>query len=339
MTSGLLAESIPVERVAEEIITTPDDVVFVSGSIVEGFGNENSDLDLFLVRAGGELTADPRLVLATVGLGETYIDYEVYNEANMAAVAAMVNDANVDDFRAVWSLPMSRLDLYYRTVIAECAYNPKGLERLQRSFTKQAVAERLSAWAGLRSAYALRQARDLLGLGDGRHAYVAAQNACGYALDSCMAAEGEAYPNLKWRFEKVRRRFGVESDLYERAWALKGLGDRRIPDYIEAVAAFCRDVGMERYEAWGPDDLRLGQARDARAFKVAGRHYIVQNRAYIYELNTAGRVVWDALDGTVTRRDVVAKMQARFGWSDAVARRELALLLRDLEKHNLLRES
>jgi uncharacterized protein involved in tellurium resistance len=339
MTTGLLAESIPVERVALEIITTPEDVAFVSGSIVEGFGNENSDLDLFLVRSWGEVTADPRLVLATVGLGETYIDYEVYNEANMAALAALINGTDVNDFRAVWSLPISRLDLYYRVAIAEPAYNPEGLERLKQAFSKDGAAARLAAWAGLRSAHAMRQARVLLGLGDGRHAYVAAQNACGYAVDSVMAREGEAYPNLKWRFEKVRRRFGVDSDLYQRAWSLKALGDRSIPEYIEAVAAFCRDVGMETYESWGPDDLRLGQARDARAFRVAGRHYIVQNRTFIYELSVAGRYAWDALDGSVTRRDVVANLQARFGWSEARARRELTLLLRRLEKHNLLREA
>jgi hypothetical protein len=339
MTPALPAESIPLDRVAEQIITTPDDVVFVSGSIVEGFGNENSDLDLFLVRAGGELTPDPRLVLATVGLGETYIDYEVYNEPNIAAVAALINDTDVTDFRAVWSLPMSRIDLYYRTAIADCAYNPDGLARLKRSFKKDVLAERLAAWTGLRSAYALRQANDLLGAGDGRHAYVAAQNACGYAVDSHMASQGEAYPNLKWRFEKVKRRFGLASDLYERAWSLKALGDRGIPAYLDAVACFCRDLGMGRYDAWGPDDLRLGQARDARAFTVAGRHYVVQNRSFIYELNAAGLFVWEALDGAITRPQLVEKLAGRFGWIEAVARRELTTLLRDLEKHNLVRES
>ena len=339
MTAGLLAESIPVERVAQQIITTPEDVVFVSGSIVEGFGNENSDLDLFLVRVGGEVTPDPRLVLATVGLGETYIDYEVYNEANMAAVAGQVNETDVTDFRAVWSLPLSRIDLYYRTAIAECAYNPDGLVRLQRSFSRDTLAECLAAWTGLNGAHALKQAQSLLAIGDGRHAYVAAQNACGYAVDSCMAREGEAYPNLKWRFEKVRRRFGIESELYERAWSLKALGDRGIPAYIEAVEAFCRDLGMDRYAAWGPDELRLGRARDAQAFRIAGKHYVVQNRSLIYELNTFGRYVWDALDGVVNRPELTLKLCGRFGWNESHARRELERLLMGLEKHNLIREA
>jgi hypothetical protein len=337
--TGLLADAIPVEHVAEQIVTTPDDVVFVSGSIVEGFGNENSDLDLFLVRAGGEVTADPRLVLATVGLGETYIDYEVYNEANMAAVAAQINDTDVGDFRAVWSLPLSRIDLYYRTAIAECAYNAKGLARLQGSFSRTVLAERLEAWTGLRCVHSLKQARELLDAGDGRHASVAAQNACGYAVDASMAREGEAYPNLKWRFEKVRRHFGVESELYERAWSLKAPGGRGIPAYVEAVHAFCCDLGMDRYADWGPDELRLGQARDAAVFKVAGRHYIVQNRSYVYELNVAGRYVWDALDGAATRPQLIERLTTRFNWREDQARRELAGLLRDLGRHNLVRES
>jgi hypothetical protein len=201
------------------------------------------------------------------------------------------------------------------------------------------VAARLEVWTALRCAHALKQARALLDAGDGRHASVAAQNACGYAVDSLMAREGEAYPNLKWRFEKVRRRFGVESDLYERAWALKAPGDRGIPAYIEAVGSFCCELAMDRYAAWGSDELQLSQARDAAAFRVAGRHYVVQNRSYVYELNAAGRYVWDALDRTVTRPLLIEKLASRFGWREDQARRELETLLRDLGRHNLVRES
>jgi hypothetical protein len=154
-----------------------------------------------------------------------------------------------------------------------------------------------------------------------------------------MACHGEAYPNLKWRFEKVRRRFGVESALYERAWDLKAPGERGIPAYIDAVDAFCRDLGMDHYAAWGPDQMRLGQARDTAVFRVAGRHYVVQNRSYVYELNAAGRYAWDALDGGITRPQLIARLGGRFGWSETQARRELGTLLRDLEKHNLVRET
>jgi predicted nucleotidyltransferase len=335
----LLADSIPVERVAQQIITTPDDVVFVSGSIVEGFGNENSDLDLFLVRAGGEVTPDPRLVLATVGLGETYIDYEVYNEANLAALAALINGASPDDFRAVWRLPLSRIDLYYRVVIAQPAYNAAGLAKLQRDFERETVAAVLATWAGLRCVVALEQADELLARGDGRNASVVAQSACGYALDSYLATQGEAYPNLKWRFEKIKRRFGRDSRLYCRAWELKAPGYRGVPQYMEAVRGLCDELGMRRYASWGLGSLRLSQTRDARLFRVAGRYYLVQNRTFIYELSRVAKYAWEALDGSITRSELVGKLAQRWRLSHEEAGREVADLLQALKKHNLVRES
>ena len=334
-----LTQSIPLERVAQQIITTPDDVVFVSGSIVEGFGNENSDLDLFLVRAGGEVTPDPRLVLATVGLGETYIDYEVYNEANLSSLAALINTAAPDDFRAVWQIPLSRIDLYYRVVIAEAAYNPTGLAQIQRDFDRETVASRLATWAGLRSVVALEQADELLAHGDGRHAVVAAQGACGYALDSYLAARGEAYPNLKWRFEKLKRLCGVEAELYGRAWELKAPGYRGVPQYVEAVRGFCDELGMQQYGAWGLGTLRLLPARDVRLFRVANRDYLVQNRTFIYELSRVAKYAWQALDGTITRAGLVDKLSRRWRLSHDEAANEVSELLHALKKYNLVRES
>jgi len=147
-----LRPAFPVERIAQEIITTPDDVVFVSGSLVEGFGNENSDLDLFLVRAEGERTEDPRLVLATVGIEGTYVDYEVYNQANMAAISGRINGTDLLDLRSVWELPLDRIDLYYRTAVAQPAYNEAGLKQLQGASTARwrrgclASGRRCAAW-------------------------------------------------------------------------------------------------------------------------------------------------------------------------------------------------
>jgi Coenzyme PQQ synthesis protein D (PqqD) len=331
--------SFPAERIAREIITAPEDVVFVSGSLVEGFGNENSDLDLFLVRYEGEATPDPRLVLATVGVEGAYVDYEVYNQANMAAISGAINATDVGDFRAVWRTSLDRIDLYYRTAVANPVYNADGLKLLQRSFEREVSARLLQTWTGLRSVMRLQEARESLDAGFAPQALVSAQAAAVYAADSYLASEGEAYPNLKWRFEKIERRFGPDSELFRRLWSLKSPGTRGVPAYLDEVAAFCAEMGTDRYEDWNIDSLQLSQARDVNLFSIGPRNVLVQNKSMLFELNAFAVSVWRALRRPLNRPQLVARMARRWRLSDAEASQDVNALLRAWKRYRLVRES
>jgi hypothetical protein len=330
--------SFPTERIAREIITGPEDVVFYSGSLVEGFGNENSDLDLFLVRSEGEATPDPRLVLATVGVEGAYVDYEVYNQANMAAVSDRINAVEVSDFRAVWETSLDRVDLYYRTAVAEPAYNPDGLGELQRQFDRHVVERLLQAWAGLRSVIKLQESRESLDAGYAQQAIVSAQGAAAYACDSYLAAEGEAYPNLKWRYEKIAHRFGRDSELYRRLWALKSPGTRGLTEYLEDVRGFCEEMGMRAYAGWGVDQLLLSQARDARLFPIGSRNILVQNKTMAFELSAQASAAWRALRRPLTRPQLVERMAKRWRMTIDEAGSEVDGLLRSWKRYRLVRE-
>ncbi len=332
-----LRPSFPVERIAREIITGPEDVAFVSGSLVEGFGNENSDLDLFLVRAEGERTEDPRLVLATVGIEGTYVDYEVYNQANMAAISARINGTDLADLRSVWELPLDRIDLYYRTAVAEAAYNAPGLELLQRDFDREVSARLLSVWTALRSVWKLQEAGESLEAGFAREALVSAQAAVGYAADSYLARQGEAYPNLKWRYEKVVRRFGRESALFRRLWGLKSPGGRGVTAYLADVGAFCGEMGVSGYK-WGTDVLLLSQGREVRLFPVGRRQLLVQNKTLIFELNPLAAFVWKTLRRPLTRPQLVERVAQRWSLTQDEARVEVDGLLRMWRRYRLVRE-
>jgi hypothetical protein len=333
-----LRPAFPIARVVEEIISSPDDIVFVSGSLVEGFGNENSDLDLFLVRAEGERTEDPRLVLSTVGVEGAYVDYEVYNQANMAAIAARINGTAVDDLRSVWELPLDRIDLYYRTAVAQAAHNEPALKLLQRDFDREVAARVLRVWTALRSAWKLNDARESLDEGLVQPALVSAQAAAAYAADSYLATQGEAYPNLKWRYEKIARRFGRDSALYRRLWALKSPGDRDPAAYLDEVAGFCTEMGVTEYE-WSTDSLLLSQARDVRLFSVGRRRLLVQNKTLLFELNPMAVSVWKALAKAQTRPQLVEATARRWKLTYGAARSEVNALLRTWRRYRLVRES
>ncbi len=334
-----LRPSFPAERIAREIVTGPQDIVFFSGSLVEGFGNENSDLYLFLVRSDGERTPDPRLVLATVGVEGAYVDYEVYNQANMAAVSDAIEATDVSEFRAVWETSLDRIDLYYRTAVAEPAYNPEGLRQLQGAFDREVAARLLTAWAGLRSVIKLKEAKENLDAGYAPQALVAAQAAAGYACDSYLAAEGEAYPNLKWRYEKIERRFGRDSTLHARMWALKSPGTRGVNAYMEDVSSFCDEMGMSAYGAWSLEQLLLSQARATRLFPIGQRRFLVQNKSMTFELSERAAAVWRTLRTPLTRPALVQRMAKRWRLDEAEASREIGELLRSWKRYGLVRVS
>jgi hypothetical protein len=334
-----LSAQLPAERIAAEIITNPEDIVFVSGSLVEGFGNENSDLDLFLVRQDGEATPDPRLVLATVGVEGAYVDYEVYNLANMSVVSDHINKVDLSNFRAVWETPLDRIDLYYRTAVAQPVYNAEGLARLQRNFDRDTSARLLQAWAGLRSVIRLQEARESVDAGQEAQALVSAQAAAAYAADSYLPSEGEAYANLKWRYEKIERRFGRDSTLYQRLWALKSPGERDAGAYLEDVGTFCDDMGMGEYAAWKLDSLLLSQARGVKLFSIGSRRVLVQNKTMLFELNAFAVSVWRALHRPLTRPQLVERVIKRAGGKSDKTSAELDALLRAWKRYRLVREA
>jgi hypothetical protein len=334
-----LRPSFPTERIAREIVAGPDDIVFVSGSLVEGFGNENSDLDLFLIRHEGEATPDPRLVLATVGVEGAYVDYEVYNQANMARISGAINATDVTDFRTVWETSLDRIDLYCRTAVGEAAFNPEGLRLLQRQFDRKVAARLLQTWAGLRSVVKLQESRESFDAGRAQQSLIAAQAAAAYACDSYLASQGEAYPNLKWRYEKIARRFGRDSRLYRRIWRLKSPGARGVPAYIDDVASFCDEMGMAEYEAWGIDELLLSQSREAKLFAIGGRSILVENKAMAFEMGAPAVQAWRALRRPLTRPQLVERMAKRWQVSAEEAAHEVDGLLQAWRRYRLVRES
>jgi hypothetical protein len=242
------------------------------------------------------------------------------------------------DFRAVWETPLDRIDLYYRTAIAEVAYNAEGLACLQRAFDRDVAARLLQAWAGLRSVVKLQEARESLDAGFTQQTVVALQHAAAYACDSYLASEGEAYPNLKWRYEKIERRFGRDSELYQRLWALKSPGTRGVTACLKDVASFCDEMGMQAYSAWTPDDLLLSQARDARLFPIGRRHLLIQNKTQSFELSAAAAAAWRALRSPMTRPQLVERMGKQWRVSLEEAAPEVDALLRVWRRYRLVRE-
>ncbi len=317
-------------------------MVYVSGSITEGFGNSGSDLDVFLVTADqkaiNEWAAQGGLATALVGYGSSYIDYERRNWDEMQSLSDRLNAIDAADFDAVWRVPYAQLDLYYRTSIGEAKHNPERFQTLVGGFRTSVIHSLLEAWCGLRYAIQRHAVEDALSQGDWRAAYFAGHAALQNGLDAYLAREGEGYTGLKWRFEKIERRFGRESVFYRNAWSLKALGAMAPEQYVRDALAFLDTLDLGRFLTWRLDCLNPKARDDCKVFEIAGRHYLFQNKTRAYHLSPDGAFLWSLLDGTRTRTELTEALAEHHGMATNRAAEKLEDTLRTLRSAGLIAE-
>ena len=296
-----------VDAIVQTIVSRPVDIVYISGSLIEGFGNPSSDIDVFLVTAAEPEYRGP---FGSV-LGDFYLDLEIYSRDQLLELSVRLNALNTAEFRHVWLTPLAELDLYYRTLIGEACHNRDRFEALRGTFRRDVIERLLGAWCGLRYVASLQHAREELDAGRSVNAALAGQAAAAFALDAYLAARGEAFPSLKWRFEKLARLQGAGSELYHRAWQIKAPGSQAAAAYLSAVAGFGQELGMRAYGDWSLDDVPIQKTGESRSYAIAGDGYVVQNQRFVYSLDAGVRDVFDLLGAAQNTRGDVARALAR----------------------------
>jgi predicted nucleotidyltransferase len=329
VSTGPAQASLSLERIAAAIARDPSDIVVMSGSRQEGFGNARSDYDIYVVTADDRTHDAGKLI---VPVGDVYLDYQAYTRSQLLDIADSLAATDPADLPAVSRLPLATLDAYYRFLIAAPILNEPEFARLQVRFAKTCIDALVQSWCGVRAAARLDEATRLLALGQPTGAYIAAQKAAAAATDSFLASRGESFPSFKWRFEKLRRCVAESDPMYQRPWSLKALGTRSIEEYVQEVVSFCGDAGVGRYQAWSLDDVVYRTAPTARLLEIASVTYLVMNKSTLFELTAPGNAVWRSIDGVACRRDVVARAVA----DGAMSERGAEAFLFDLVDRGLI---
>lgn len=316
------------DELARAFDPAASDTVFVSGSRLEGLGNQRSDYDLYVIQKEGY----GGLPFVTVVVNKSYAVYESFSQSHVARVADTLNTLSTTDFPSVWRISWNDLEFYYRVVIGRALTNEAEFKRLQAGFERAVIERCVHVWTGLRSVVHQQQAERQLEQGRPIAAYVSAQQAAAAAVDSFLAARGEAYPGFKWRFEKLRRAGPSCAGVEQRWWSLKALGTRRPDDYVAEVVAFCRELGMPAFAGWSVDQVPCRPMATARLVAVENDVFIAENKTTLFRLSEAGRRIWDWLGDYPTRSDVARRAEAEALMSADEAHRLLAAL----EEHGLL---
>ena len=322
--------------VEKHYIKSSQDVAFISGSRIEGFGNPTSDIDLFVIFHDNP--DEPVGYPLCVFVDPIYIDVERYTSEKMSRLSSELNTLSLEDYDSIRSIPWNSLDLYYRTAIGKPSFNEEGFAALQANFSKDTVSALCHVRAGLQSISQLDKAQEHFRTGQLDLSFVAARSAAEWATDSFLAANGEAFPSRKWRFEKLKRKFGECSSEYTRAWLLKSRGTLDTESYIEACTQYCKEIGMYRFRLpeTSPDTIKPQRESGSRLFQVGEEYYIIRDKFFIYYVNTSGKFIWDLLDGEKSLADLALHFSEEHGTSLTEASRHSSTFVQNLQDYGLI---
>jgi len=215
-----------VERFVANLPATASCVL--TGSIVEGLGNPNSDLDLYMISEAGS----PGLASSFGLRRSTYVDCEYLTLTSLEQLCERVAGRDWSD---VDSVTLKDIDRYYRLAIGvPVAVTPAAAATLAR-FTKASAARALTRHALLRAVEHLAQAAYLSATGPDREADLLLREAALWRATWRLAGVGEGYASLKWAGEKAARHYGRDSaefhDLLDGYLRPTGSLDARIREF------------------------------------------------------------------------------------------------------------
>ena len=312
MTHSAIISELPLDQ----WVHSDEDTIYHVGSRAEGFGNARSDVDLIGVYDSKlddlflDAPVSPRPGVKVLML--VHEGYRVHLRAHtydsLHRLGTKVNSVSGADLYPLNMMSRAELELYYRTANGIPVVNKKKFEELQGSFSKPHIESVLDIWSGVKSAIAMCRSHMYRGLGDYSVAFLFSRSAVEWAVDSFLARQGEAFPSRKWRFEKLKRKFGESSEYYSKAWDLNSLGDKDVRTYLKESAEFCKQLGIDRFPPFAVGDLRPLREEQTNMFTVGNESYLIQNKASAYTLDSIGKQMWELMDGSTSIAEIATKL-------------------------------
>jgi len=229
------------------------EAIFLSGSVAEGWGHANSDLDVYVItdhpvvgervtfeHARLDLTEVPSL---SVYAGGQRIDVEYWRPSQIDELLANVAELpHLGGQSAGSDLDRLELALLHRISVGRALENERWLEETKKRVRESAVrAITASRYFNLADSL-FNDASGLLQSGDLESAVLAARRGFDLTIDGLLATYGELAPSQKWRARKMRRAQPAEIG-WDEFWRiavmadLPALGERR---WVTTVVTRCQ---------------------------------------------------------------------------------------------------
>jgi hypothetical protein len=186
------------------------DAAFVSGSLVEGFGNATSDIDVFLI---GDEVVPLGQAATTLQYGEYAIevdmlddvrtDVEIWSHASATAALTGIADIDAADWTATLHLDRGRMEFAHRLRIGLPVVGAERVEALREKFDWDHFAAVLTQRFLYFSNGSVEDAIGAIGAKDACAAMLNSRIALGAAADALAASAGATNASPKWRHYRL----------------------------------------------------------------------------------------------------------------------------------------
>jgi predicted nucleotidyltransferase len=235
----------------------PPYTVFVSGSVVEGYGNSESDLDVLVIYPEEMPSLEAEYVTDTNIIQSDFtehwrLDIEGWPRREVLAAAERISRCAADNWNECRNIDFNDICLAHRVRIGIPLEHEAEFRMLHGAFdfphlSRVIMTKCLMQYMGI--------AEDAAGAIDsGQHgaALLMARQAMQRAIDTLIAAYGDTNPKEKWRFFKLQKLGDV--NLYERYWTLElqGIPEREdVFEYARTCLSFANQVALRAQKMVG----------------------------------------------------------------------------------------
>lgn len=222
-------------------VSSEPSTIFLSGSIIEGYGNAESDLDVFLIYPDALPTQGATYAWDSGGIAFEYLedwrlDIEMRSEKKFPEMAQRLNACPTDDWNACLGLAEWEIELSHRIRVGVPIRDEEHFWSIHRLFDFDHISRLIATRCLISHQGVSEDASGAILSKQHGTALLMARRALQYAVDAVLAFHGETNLKEKWRFFKLMK-LG-DTALLDRYWALetKGIGS---PEEALAYAKEC----------------------------------------------------------------------------------------------------
>ena len=214
------------------------ETAFLTGSLVEGFGNILSDLDILVI-----VSNKSDYVLPPENSINKRVDVEVLEHAEVDSAVNHLNSMDISGKGFPGIMTEDELTVLHRLCIGIPFFNPEKARTIQESIDCTVLAKYITIYF---QAHFRRMVEDAVGAlqsEDFTTAFFNARSAFGYAVDAYLAFRGETNIRAKWRVKKLLKH---DPSLLETYWKFEASHVANTPEaitgYVKEVIRYSNDL-------------------------------------------------------------------------------------------------
>jgi len=251
------------EMFSETKLMSHASAAFASGSVIEGFANKLSDLDIYAITekhpSFKTCFISDNIKIDIIRLGDLMIDVEYWPLDMITRMIEKIDKLRLKDQTLLEPLKPQEIRFCYRIRIGVPLFNEKLITEVKgmidfMKLQKWQVARHLRSFDN--------RVEDTVGAlqsDDYEIAFFNARDALESAIDAYLASKGFTNPMKKWRYKELVKIHSPEHEIVRRFWKLEAPLIRKKEDirrYVEECLEFANDLSLRAQFERGEENDR-----------------------------------------------------------------------------------